>query len=384
VHGFFRKELQPGKRQICREGWQEIEAGELICNRSCQSIAFNQQWITGQSRWRCNMHFPRIPLAVVSAAVLLPSVAFFPHRMMGQAAFQTLVNLPRILHMCAGAHCQTLTWNDGHYDGTLEGQTEVTTTFGVVRWDREAVDFTGIVSKPDPLGNYVTGIFTGHVSPAGNSVDDLTDTWRAGPSTGSAHVRLIWNPSDLAGAAAARSRDRLPAFFRLCGGPCVGLTRNGGQYAGRDENTGAQVATYTVASLSPELAYINLTMVGGQRGIVTGRVVGHTLVDGKLTWLNFFNGDTVRVRAAWDEDVASIQQGPIIRIPTQQTYTAGVQQPQINPWMLLLGVGAVAAIVEGDGSSAVKRDACGNEISKFHTNPACMSAGRAAQLNHQQ
>jgi hypothetical protein len=320
------------------------------------------------------MHFPRSVLTALSVASLLPAA-------LAQTVSQPFVNLPRILHMCARGHCQTLTWNDGHYDGTLEGQTEVTSTFGVVRWDREAVDFTGIVSKPDPLGNYVTGIFTGIISPAGNSVDDLTDTWRAGSATGSMHVTLIWNPSDLAGTAAGRSQERLPTFFRLCGGPCVALTRIGGQYAGRDENSGTQVATYTVASLSPELAYINLTMVGGQRGIVTGRVVGHTLVDGKLTWLNFFNGDTVRVRAAWGEEVASIEQGPIIRIPNQ-TFNASGQQ-QVNPLLLLFGAAVAGALMDG-GDDYYNPDDVNCAADYKHLKSGCINAGRAAQIQNGQ
>lgn len=317
------------------------------------------------------MHFPRILLTVVTTAVLLPSLV-------AKAASQPFVNLPRIMRMCGDSGCQTLTWNNGHYDAVIDGQTEVTSTFGVVRWDRKAVDFTGIVSKPDQWGNYATGIFTGTISPAGNSLEGGTNTWRAGTATGSAHFRLTWNPSDLADAAAARSQNRLPAFFRLCGGACVGLTRNGGQYAAHEENTAnpAQVATYTVASLSPELAYINVAMAGGYRGIITGRVVGDRLVDGKLTWLNIFNGDTVSVRAAWGEDVASIRQGPIIRISAQRAFQAGGQSP-VNPWLLLLGVGAAAAVIEGDGSTGPKLNACGNPVG---TGPLCMSPGRVEQI----
>jgi len=297
------------------------------------------------------MHFPRILLTVVSAAVLFPSL-------LAQTASQPFVNLPRTMHMCGDKVCQTLIWNDGHYDGIFDGQMEVTSTFGVVRWDKKAVYFTGIISKPDQWGNYVTGIFTGNISPGGNGVDVGTDTWRAGAATGSLPFRLTWNPSDIADVDAARSQNRLPTFFRLCGGVCVGLTRNGGQYAGRDENTGAQVATYTVASLSPELAYMNLEMTGGQRGIVTGRVVGHTLIDGKLTWLNFFNGDTVRVRAAWGEDVASIEQGPIIRIPTQQTLDTGVQrQAGDTLGFFLLGL-LLSGDDAGDNSSSHCRCGC--------------------------
>jgi hypothetical protein len=319
------------------------------------------------------MQLPRILLAAVSAAVLLPSAT-------AQVATQQPFNLPRSMRMCGGnGLCQTLTWNDGHYDGILDGQTEVTTTFGVVRWDREAVDFTGIVSRPDPSGNYITGIFTGTISPAGNSVDAGTDTWRVGGVTGSLPFRLTWNPSDLSNAFPVRSQDRLPAFFRLCGGLCIGLTRNGGGYDAYEEGTGnhSRTATYTVASLSPELAYMNVEVANGFRGIVTGRVVGHTLVDGKLTWLNCFNGDTVSVRAAWDEEVASIEPGPIIRIPTQQTFQVSGQQ-QINPWLLLFGAVVGGALMDGDGPS-VHRDMCGNDTSQ--PRGICVPASSPVILN---
>jgi hypothetical protein len=318
------------------------------------------------------MQLPRILLAAVSAAVLLPSAT-------AQVASQQPLNLPLSMRMCGGnGLCQTLTLNDGHYDGVMDGQTEVTTTFGVVRWDRDAVDFTGIVSRPDPSGYYIAGIFTGTISPTGNSVDDGTDTWRVGSVTGSLPFRLTWNPSDLSNAAPHHSRD-IPASFRLCGGLCSLQILKGGQYEAYVENTGnsAQAATYTVASLSPELAYMNVAMANGFRGIVTGRVVGHALVDGKLTWLNCFNGDTVRVRAAWGEEVASIEPGPIIRIPTQQTFQVSGQQ-QINPWLLLFGAVVGGALMDGDGPS-VHRDMCGNDTSQ--PRGICVPASSPVILN---
>jgi hypothetical protein len=373
------------------------------------------------------MHFPRIILTAITAAILLPSAlaqncpqgqrerkadngtvwctdsegrsyaaetkreATQPARLADSSSFASQghnngsVNLPRTIHLCATGFCQTLTWNDGHYDSRVDGQTEVGTLYAIVRWDREAVEFVGIVPKPDAAGSYITGIFTGKISPAGNSLDNGIFTSRVGSATASAPFTLSWNSSDSSNAVFPLSQDRLPSTFRLCGGPCSTQILNGGQYEAHMEDTGNSTlaATYTVATLSPELAFINIELTNGYRGIILGRVQGNALVDGKLTWLNCYNGDTLRVRAAWGDEMASIRPGPIVSVRPQQTYPSGVQQPPINPWMLLLGVGAVANIIEGNGPS-VKRDACGNEISKSQTNPSCISAGRAAQLNHQQ
>jgi len=319
---------------------------------------------------RCIMQIPRILLAAVSAAVLLPTAH-------AQSASQPSVNLPRSMHLCAAGFCQTLTWNDGHYDSRVDGQMEVGTLYAIARWDREAVDFVGIVPKPNAAGSYITGIFTGTISPAGNSLDNGIYTSRVGAATASAPFTLSWNSSDPSNAVPPRSQESLPSSFRLCGGPCSIQILNGGQYEAHMENTGnsTQAATYTVATLSPELAFINVTLSNGFRGIITGRVQGHTLVDGKVTWLNCFNGDTLRVTAAWGDEIASIGPGPIVAVGP------GGQQ-QIDPWLLLFGAVVGGTLMDGDGPP-VHRDACGNEISKFHTNPVCMGAGRAAQINHQ-
>jgi hypothetical protein len=261
------------------------------------------------------------------------------------------VNLPRTIHLCAAGFCQTLTWNDGHYDSRVDGQTEVGTLYAIVRWDREAVDFVGIVPKPDAAGSYITGIFTGKIAPAGNSLDNGIYTSRTGIATASAPFTLSWNSSDSSNAVFPFSQDRLPSTFRLCGGPCSTQILNGGQYEAHMEDTGNSTlaATYTVATLSPELAFFNIELPNGYRGIILGKVQGHTLVDGKLTWLNCYNGDTLRVRAAWGDEIASIEPGPIVSVRPQQIYPAGVQQPHVNPLLLLFGAIIGGALMDGDG-----------------------------------
>jgi hypothetical protein len=166
------------------------------------------------------MHFPRILLAALSAAALLPGA-------LSQSASQSSVNLPRVMRLCASGICHTLTWNDGHFDATTDGQTGIDAAFGVVRWDREAVELTGIALSPDHAGSYITGIFTGIISPSGNSLDNGMDALRAGIYTRSFPFTMTWSRSDLLGVS---PQDHLPSSFRMCGGPCSIQILNGGQY----------------------------------------------------------------------------------------------------------------------------------------------------------
>lgn len=360
------------------------------------------------------MHFPRILLTAVGAVILLPSAfaqscpqgqrehkddagklwcidsegrsyaaeakrqADLPRTPAASSSFAARrdnygsANPPRVMRLCAKGLCHTLTWNDGHYDAITDGHTDVDSVFGIVRWDRHAVDFTGIVLTPDRVGSYITGIFTGNISQAGNSLDNGTDRWRAGIATGSLPFTMTWNSNDPSNVVPHQSQYSLPASFRLCGGPCSHQILNGGQYEAYMDDTDnhAPVATYTVASLSPELAYMNVALPNGFRGIVTGRVSGRTLIDGKVTWLNCFHGDTLRVRAAWGDDIASIGPGPIIDV-RQQAFATSAQQAQINPWALILGL-VVGAAMDGDSDSEPKPKTCPG---------GCLYGNRAEQIH---
>jgi hypothetical protein len=369
------------------------------------------------------MYFPRIALTAIGAVILLPSAlpqnscplgqrehkadngtawcidsegrsyaaetkreANQPNRSeesslsASQGHSYGVVNLPRTIHLCAAGFCQTLTWNDGHYDSRVDGQTEVGTLYAIVRWDREAVEFVGIVPKPDAAGSYITGIFTGKISPTGNSLDNGIFTSRVGSATGSAPFTLSWNSSDPSNAVPPRSQN-LPSSFRMCGGPCSTQRLNGGQYEAYMEDTGNSTlaATYTVATLSPELAFFNIELTNGYRGIILGRVQGNALVDGKLTWLNCYNGDTLRVRAAWGDEMASITPGPIVSVRQQQTFQPSGQQ-QINPWLLLFGAVLGGTLMDGDGDHYNPDDVnCAADYK--HLKSGCINEGRAAQIH---
>jgi len=321
------------------------------------------------------MQIPRILLAAVSAAVLLPPAH-------AQSASQPSVNLPRSMHLCAAGFCQTLTWNDGHYDSRVDGQMEVGTLYAIARWDREAVDFVGIVPKPNAAGSYITGIFTGTISPAGNSLDNGIYASRVGAATASAPFTLSWNSSDPSNAVPPRSQESLPSSFRMCGGPCSTQRLNGGQYEAYMEDTGNSTlaATYTVATLSPELAFFNIELTNGYRGIILGKVQGQTLVDGKLTWLNCYDGDTLRVRAAWGDEMASIRPGPIVSVRQQQIYTAGVQPPQVNPLLLLFGAVVGGALMDGDGDHYdPDKVSCADDYK--HLKGGCLYGNRAEEIH---
>jgi hypothetical protein len=232
------------------------------------------------------MLFPRTLLTAVGAALLLPTG-------IAQIASQPSVNLPRTIRLCGAGLCQTLTWNDGHYDGRLDGQTNASTTFGVVRWDREAVDLVGIVSRPTPNGDYVTGIFKGTISQGGNSVDDGTDNWRAGGATGSLPFKMTWSPDDPVRPFSLAAAATLPKLMRLCASKCVVLKLNGGNFDVYEENDPAtKTATYLVSSFSSDAVFLELLVPNGIRAIVTGKVQGETMAEAKLTFLNGFDGIT--------------------------------------------------------------------------------------------
>jgi TPR repeat protein len=220
---------------------------------------------------------------------------------------QWSIPFPSTMRLCAKGVCQTLTWNEGHYDGRLDGQTEVTMTFGIVRWDREAVDITGTLSKPDAAGSYITGIFTGNISPAGNSLENGTDKWRAGIATGSVPFTMTWNSSDQVKSTASGVSQSVPKSLRLCGGgKCVVLKLNGGNYDVYEENNlSTKTATYIVGSFSSDMVFLNLMVPNGLRAIVTGKVQGDTIVNGRLTWLNGFNGASGPMNGMWGDSLAS-------------------------------------------------------------------------------
>jgi hypothetical protein len=252
------------------------------------------------------MHFPRFLLAVVSAAVLVPSAT-------AQTPSQITVNLPRTVRMCGSdGRCQILSWNDGHYDGRMEGQTEVGTIFEVARWDREAVELTGIISKPDQSGNYATGIFAGKISGDGHGVENGVDTFRGGTATGLIPFTLSWNPGDQVVTASSRIAHNLPTSMRLCSDEkCIVMKLNGRNYDIYEENDPInKTAVCKVSSFSSDSVFLEFSVPNGLRALITGKVQGETVADAKLTWLNGFNGATAPLRIGWGDSLNKVSPLP--------------------------------------------------------------------------
>lgn len=80
----------------------------------------------------------------------------------------------------------------------------------------------------------------------------------------------------------------LPQVMRFCAVKCFVLNLVNGHYDAVMEGSadGKVVSTYTVLRFTPESIVMNRTDVSGGVAVLTGRISGSSVVDGKITWQN--------------------------------------------------------------------------------------------------
>jgi hypothetical protein len=123
---------------------------------------------------------------------------------------------PRKMRMCIGPDaCANLTWNQDHYDGRQDQATAVSSRYWITAWEKNHVELQGKTTMAMDGVFPAEGVFTGKISPQGDSLTDTVDEWRIGDSkSGTMSFTLTWvkSPSNvIANSDGAPSRAAPPS-----------------------------------------------------------------------------------------------------------------------------------------------------------------------------
>jgi hypothetical protein len=131
---------------------------------------------------------------------------------------------PATMRLCTDG-CQTLNWSGDHYDGHVDGQTEVATRYWIKGWADGQIRLFGRTVKPVDGIHQAEGIFTGAINPDGTSIVAGNMFWRVGPQTGNRPYTLSWAKTPSSNAVPVSAPVSVPASAPVVSsqaGPAVG------------------------------------------------------------------------------------------------------------------------------------------------------------------